>query len=56
MKIINGINMPQYAYNSTFSNLKFILCVFEQMFGLKLFFLMSESDLFGEALYKGVCI
>ena len=53
-----GINMLQYADDTIFllqddyesaCNLKYILCLFEQMFGLKINFHKSEIFLFGAA-------
>ena len=59
--IEKGVNMLQYADDTIFllpddmesaKNLKFILCAFEQMSGLKINFHKSELFLFGEAADK----
>lgn len=56
-----GVNMLQYADATIFlmqddfdsaHNLKYILCLFEQMSGLKINFHKSELFLFGEAANK----
>ena len=56
-----GVNMLQYADDTIFllqddiesaRNLKFILCAFEQMSGLKINFHKSELMLFGDAVHK----
>lgn len=59
--VVGGINMLQYAdeaifllqddYNSA-HNLKFVLCLFEQISGLKINFHKNELFLFGDAINK----
>ena len=57
--IEKGVNMLQYTDDTIFllqddlssaKNLKFILCAFEQMSGLKINYHKSELFLFGEAV------
>jgi hypothetical protein len=59
--VAKGVNMLQYADDTIFllqddvesaKNLKFILCTFEQMPGLKINFHKSELMLFGKAINK----
>ena len=59
--IPNGVNMLQYADDTIFllqddyesaCNLKYIICLFDQMSGLKIYFHKSEIFLFGAAEEK----